>query len=88
MCLPWIILAFQLLRVGSKCIGKAFFLQQLKITESELPGNHIHEMQECKRLKTIVDKLMYVTNDDTQKIPSVDKNLWLKHLNTQFNFFV
>ena len=74
--------------MGSKCIGKAFFLQQLKITESELPGNHIHETQESKRFKTIVDKLMYVTNDDTQKKTSVDKHLWLKHLNTQFNFFL
>ena len=34
----------------------------------------------------MVDKLMYIPNDDTQKItPSVDCNLWLKRLYTQLN---
>ena len=33
----------------------------------------------------MADKLMYIPNDDTQIIPSVDYKLWLKHLDTQFN---
>ena len=28
-------------------------------------------------------KWMHIPNDDTQKIPSVDCNKWLKHLDTQ-----
>ena len=31
------------------------------------------------------DKLMYITDDDTQKIPSIDYNQWLKRLDTQLN---
>ena len=33
----------------------------------------------------MANKLMYIPNEDTQNIPSVDKNQWLKRVNTQLN---
>ncbi len=31
----------------------------------------------------MADKLMYIPNDDTQIIPFLDYNYWLKHLDTE-----
>ena len=33
----------------------------------------------------MADKLIYISNDDTQFTPSVDYNKWLKRLDTQLN---
>ena len=37
------------------------------------------------RDKTMAYKLMYIPNDVTKIIPSVDYNQWLKRLNTQLD---
>ena len=33
----------------------------------------------------MIDKLMYIPDDDTQIAPSVENNLWLKRQDTQLN---